>query len=81
MTSSVTAASMAAASAARAAAETTVNSGRARFPPAVMRWPPIWAISSSSAATTLVRASSTRVRYPAIPGSWCNGLWDATRER
>ena len=76
ITSSVTAASMAAASGARAAAEATANRGRARFPPAVMRWPPIWAISSSSAATAAIRASSTRAGSPAMPGRRRSGLSD-----
>ena len=56
ITSSVTTAATAAASGASAAAEATVNSGRARLPPALMRWPPIWAISSSSAAVASWRA-------------------------
>ncbi len=79
MTSSLTQRAMAAASGASAAAEATANRGRARFPPAVMRCEPICAMSSSSAATAVRRASSTRWRKPGIPVSWRSGLSDATR--
>ena len=73
ITSGVTARATAAGSWARAAADATVKSGRARLPPAVMRCPPIWVISSSSAASDVRQRNLYLVAVLRHPGKLHQG--------